>query len=106
VFDSSLRHHSQKASGRHGQGLFLEHSFRVWQKTANSKLTRTRSTPNIWTMDHKTTIHAEMLREIEATDRMPLESPQEPKQLTGHFAIAVVIAVTVLIAVGLFVHFD
>jgi hypothetical protein len=57
-------------------------------------------------MDHKTTIQAEMAREMDATDRMPLESPQEPKQLTGHFAIAVVIAVTVLVAVGLFVHFD
>ena len=57
-------------------------------------------------MDHKTTIQAEMSRQVDATDRMPLESVQVPKQLTGHFAIAVVIAITILLAVGLFVHFD
>lgn len=57
-------------------------------------------------MDHKTTIQAELLREVEATDRMPLESPQEPKQLTGHFALAVLFAIGILVAVGIFVHFD
>ena len=71
-----------------------------------AKLDQAKSDNQKVLMDHKTTIQAEMLREVEATDRMPLESPQEPKQLTGHFALAVLFAIAILVAVGIFVHFD